>query len=108
MQARPARSRLRLPIVGLCLALTTGLIGIPASQAAPRQDLQQVEAQVRDLQMRAAAAHEEAERARARLEGIRSDLSSIENRREREPGGVVPFHARLFYGREHRSVAPLR
>ena len=31
-----------------------------------------------------------------------------ENRREREPGEVVPFHAPLFYGRRRRSVARLR
>ena len=44
-----------------------GVLGGQASQAAPRQDLQQVDAQVRDLEMRAASAHEDAERVCERL-----------------------------------------
>lgn len=84
MQVRPTRRFLRLPVVALCLVLATGFLVVPSSQAVPSRDLQQVAAQVRDLQMQAAGAHEDAERARLKLEGVRSDLSRIEQRRERE------------------------
>ena len=61
-----------------------GLLGGQASQAAPRQDLQQVQAQVRDLEMQAAAAHEQAQQARERLVGIQGQLDAIGNRLTRE------------------------
>jgi cell wall-associated NlpC family hydrolase len=79
------------------------LVAIPSSQAAPSRDLQEVEAQVRGLQMQAAAAHEEAERARATLAGIRDDLGRIESRRERERAemqltrGTIEDLARAVY-----------
>lgn len=61
-----------------------GLLGVQASQAAPRQDLQQVEAQVRDLEMQAGAAHEKAEQARLRLAEVQDQLGVIQSRLERE------------------------
>ncbi len=55
-----------------------------ASTAAPRRDLNEVAAQVRDLQMQAEAAAERAREAQARLNGISSTLDSIKNKAERE------------------------
>lgn len=57
---------------------------ISTSSAAPKRDLEQVQAQVRDLQMQAAAAAEKAGDAQARLTGISSRLDAIRNRAERE------------------------
>jgi cell wall-associated NlpC family hydrolase len=57
---------------------------LSTSSAAPKRDLQQVQAQVRDLQMQAAAAAEKAGDAQARLSGISSRLDAIRNRSERE------------------------
>ena len=61
-----------------------GVLGGQASQAAPRQDLQQVEGQVRDLEMRAASAHEDAERACESLAEIQGQLDALGNRLARE------------------------
>jgi peptidoglycan hydrolase CwlO-like protein len=52
--------------------------------AVPRADLDQVAAQVRDLEMQAGAATERANEAQARLDGIQSDLGSIRNKADRE------------------------
>jgi cell wall-associated NlpC family hydrolase len=54
------------------------------SAAAPRKDLKQVESQVRDLQMQAAAAAERAGEAQSRLSGISARLDSIRSRADRE------------------------
>ena len=80
-----------------------GVLGGQSSQAAPRQDLQQVEAQVRDLEMRAAAAHEDAERARERLAEIQGQLDAVGNRLARERAemrtmqGTIEDMARSVY-----------
>jgi len=66
--------------VGAALSLSV----LSTSSAAPRQDLKQVQAQVRDLQMQAAAAAERAGEAQSRLTGISSQLDSIRSRAERE------------------------
>lgn len=85
------------------LVVFAGILGGQSSQAAPRQDLQQVEAQVRDLEMRAAAAHEDAERARARLAEIQGQLDAIGNRLARERAemrtmqGTIEDMARSVY-----------
>jgi cell wall-associated NlpC family hydrolase len=60
--------------------------------AAPRADIQQVQAQVRDLQMQAESASEHANQAQARLDQITSDLSAVKSKaaREREQlGGLM-------------------
>ena len=44
------------------LVVLAGILGGQSSQAAPRQDLQQVQAQVRDREVRASAAHGDAEK----------------------------------------------
>ena len=62
-----------------------------------------MEAQVRDLEMRAAAAHEDAERARARLAEIQGQLDAIGNRLARERAemrtmqGTIADMARSVY-----------
>jgi cell wall-associated NlpC family hydrolase len=63
-----------------------------AVSAAPRADIQQVQAQVRDLQMQAESASEHANQAQARLDQITSDLAAVRSRaaREREQlGGLM-------------------
>jgi cell wall-associated NlpC family hydrolase len=75
---------LRTGAAALAAASIAGVLGAQASQATPSRDLDQVAAQVRDLQMQAGAAHERAEEARARLAGIQEKLGTITNRLERE------------------------
>ncbi len=74
----------RTAAVALAAVTLAGVLGAQASQAVPGRDLDQVAAQVRDLQMQAGAAHERAERARDRLAGIQEKLGTISNRLERE------------------------
>jgi cell wall-associated NlpC family hydrolase len=81
----PTRSWLvRTGAATLAAVTFAGVLGIQASQAAPSRDLDQVAAQVRDLQMQAGAAHERAEQARDRLVGIQEKLGTVTNRLERE------------------------
>jgi cell wall-associated NlpC family hydrolase len=77
------------------LVVFAGILGGQASQAAPRQDLQQVEAQVRDLEMQAAAAHEDAERARERLAEIQGQLDAVGNRLARERAEMRTMHGTI-------------
>lgn len=78
--------RRRLVALGAAAALTAGiaLLGATTGAAAPQADIQQVEAQVRDLQMQAGAAHEEAERAADRLAAVRQKLDSVQGKLQRE------------------------
>lgn len=64
--------------------LTAGATAI----AVPTADINQVQQQVMDLQMRAEAATERANAARNKLDGIRQDLSTVKNRAERERAQV--------------------
>ena len=81
----PSRSRLgRLGAAALVAVTLAGALGAQASQAAPSRDLDQVAAQVRDLEMQAGAAHERALQASNRLAGIQEKLGTITNRLERE------------------------
>lgn len=64
------------------LALTAVALDVSVGAAAPQADLQEVEAQVRDLQMQAGAAHEEASRAADRLAVVRQRLSSVQGQLE--------------------------
>jgi cell wall-associated NlpC family hydrolase len=68
-------------------------VGVASTvSAAPRPDIQQVQAQVRDLQMQAESASEHANEAQARLDQITSDLSAVKSKaaREREQlGGLM-------------------
>jgi cell wall-associated NlpC family hydrolase len=68
-------------------------VGVASTvSAAPQADIQQVQAQVRDLQMQAESASEHANQAQARLDQITSDLSAVKSKaaREREQlGGLM-------------------
>ena len=70
--------------IAFLLAATSGVIVASTGEAAPRKDLQQVQAQVRDLQMQAGAAHEEATRAADRLDAVQVQLDSVQSRMQRE------------------------
>ncbi|MDO8309353.1 MAG: NlpC/P60 family protein [Actinomycetota bacterium] len=80
--------RMRRPVLSTALGVTlAGALVItlgPLSSAAPRADIQQVQAQVLDLEMQAAAAHERANAATARLAQIKGELGAIQNRQARE------------------------
>ena len=66
----PTRTSLgRTGTAALAAVMLAGVLGAQASQAAPSRDLDQVAAQVRDLEMQAGAAHERAEQAKDRLAG---------------------------------------
>lgn len=73
----------------LVAAMALGLGSLSTSSAAPRKDLQQVAQQVRELQMEAGAATELVHQAQVRLEGIQSDLGSIQNRADRERADML-------------------
>ena len=75
---------LRTGAATLAAVTVAGVLGVQASQAAPSRDLDQVAAQVRELQMQAGAAHERAEQARDRLAGIQEKLGTVTNRLDRE------------------------
>ncbi len=64
--------------------MLVGLAVLPSSEAAPQRDLQQVRAQVRELQMSAAAAAQRAGDAQARLASISTRLRAIQHRADRE------------------------
>ena len=78
------RTRRVLVATLLAGAMVVGIGSLTNSSAAPRADLNQVAQQVRDLQMQAEAAKERAHGAQLRLNDISSQLSSIENRAQRE------------------------
>ncbi|MDP2013541.1 MAG: hypothetical protein Q8L05_04880, partial [Actinomycetota bacterium] len=75
----------RLAAFGALAVVTVlGLSGLPDSVAAPDPSLQQVRAQVRDLQMSAAGAAERASAAQLRLSGISKSLTAMQRRADRE------------------------
>ncbi|MFN8034118.1 MAG: NlpC/P60 family protein [Mycobacterium sp.] len=84
--ARTAPGRRRLVGAGLAALLVLGSVTVGASTgfAAPGADIEQVQAQVRDLQMQAGAAHEEASKAREELAAVRQKLDSVQARLSRE------------------------
>lgn len=65
-------------------AMFVSLGTLSTSSAAPRKDLQEVEQQVRELQMEAGFAEEDVKGAQARLDGISRQLDTIQRRAERE------------------------
>ncbi len=76
-------------VTGVTLAafLWPGL-GSPPAQAVPSRDLDQVRAQVLDLEMQAAAAHERAEQAKLRLRDVQADLKVMQERLKRKRESV--------------------
>lgn len=84
--ARTAPGRRRLVGAGLAALLVLGSVTVGASTgfAAPGADIEQVQAQVRDLQMQAGAAHEEAKKASEELAAVRQKLDSVQARLSRE------------------------
>jgi cell wall-associated NlpC family hydrolase len=82
------RRRAAAAVVAATLALTTVAVDASTGLAAPQADIQDVEAQVRDLQMQAGAAHEEATRASDRLEAVQRELSDVQGRLANEREGL--------------------
>jgi cell wall-associated NlpC family hydrolase len=80
------RRNLRRVLVAIAVtgSMVLSLATLSTSTAAPNPDLQKVAQQVRDLQMDAGAATEDAKRAQAKLNDINSQLESIKNRASRE------------------------
>ena len=80
------RRRVRRALIAFALAgsMVLSLATLSTSAAAPSPDLQKVAQQVRDLQMDAGAATEDAKRAQAKLNDINSQLVAIKNRASRE------------------------
>jgi len=68
----------------IATALCLCLFALPSSEAAPGPNLQQVQAQVRDLEMQAAAAAERAGGAQNRLSKISAGMDSLGKRATRE------------------------
>jgi cell wall-associated NlpC family hydrolase len=78
------RSR-RVAVAAALASVMVMSVGVMStSAAAPRKDLKQVESQVRDLEMQAAAAAERAGEAQSRLSGLSARLDSIKSRADRE------------------------
>ncbi len=65
-------------------SMVLSLATLSTSTAAPNADLQKVANQVRELQMEAGAASEDAKSAQAKLNDINAQLASIKNRASRE------------------------
>lgn len=84
--ARTALGRRRFVGAGLAALLVLGSVTVGASTgfAAPGADIEQVQAQVRDLQMQAGAAHEEASKASEELAAVRQKLDGVQARLARE------------------------
>jgi cell wall-associated NlpC family hydrolase len=82
------RRRAVAAAVAATLALTTVAVDASTGLAAPQADIQDVEAQVRDLQMQAGAAHEEATRASDRLDKVQRELSDVRGRLANEREGL--------------------
>jgi len=78
---------MRMRRVGLLCAaaavVAVSLGTVSTTSASPRRDLEQVQRQVRDLEMKAAAA-ERAQQAQGRLDQITAELGGIERRADRE------------------------
>jgi cell wall-associated NlpC family hydrolase len=76
--------RIRRGVLTGVVALGLVLGTVTWSNAAPRQDIQAVAQQVRELQMAAEAANERAKEAQQRLERIQGELDAIQGRAARE------------------------
>jgi cell wall-associated NlpC family hydrolase/outer membrane murein-binding lipoprotein Lpp len=76
------RAKVLTGVLAGALLLTGGVA--TSVSAVPTKDIQQVQAEVQDLEMKAEAATERANAAQIRLEGIQSDLAAIKNRSDRE------------------------
>jgi cell wall-associated NlpC family hydrolase len=63
-------------------------VGASTAVAVPSRDLDQVRAEVLDLEMQAGAAHERAEQARLRLRDIQGDLKVMQDRLKRKRQAV--------------------
>jgi len=81
-------------LTSACLLLALGC-GVTAQQAAaaPNADLARIQAQVRDLEMQAGAAHEEASRAKADLQKVNAKLTSIRARLSKQSGEMSSAQA---------------
>lgn len=90
---------------GMAVVIISSTLFIASSSghAAPQRNLAEIEEQVRELEMQAGAAHEEAERAAVGLRDVRLKLESItsklkrERRELREIQGVMGDLARSLY-----------
>jgi cell wall-associated NlpC family hydrolase len=67
-----------------CVTLLVVSVGAAPGQAAPSRDIRQVQAQVRDLQMKAASAREDYYAAQSKLNDTQQRLSGIRNKVKRE------------------------
>lgn len=76
--------RIAAAVTASIVALTVVANVASTGMAAPQADIQEVEARVRDLEMQAGAAHEEAARAADRLAGVREKLGSVQGRLQRQ------------------------
>lgn len=79
----------------LILTVSMLVVSSGSGEAAPRQDLDQVQAQVRDLEMQAGAAHEEASRAADQLREVQGRLDAIQRRAQREREGLQQTQATM-------------
>lgn len=71
--------------VASALALLVGSVVIgPGAAGAPSRDIKQVQAQIRDLEMKAAAAHERHEIAKAKLADVQRALDALNRKQRRE------------------------
>lgn len=84
MRSRVPRSRFAAVVVALILTGSSAVVTSSSGFAAPQADIDQVRAQVRDLEMQAAAAHEEAEKAVIELASVRDALGAVQARLARE------------------------
>ena len=70
--------RIVAAVATVVLSFAAVALGSTSGMAAPQADIQEVEVLVRDLEMQAGAAHEEASRAADRLTAVRQKLDSVQ------------------------------
>lgn len=97
----PSLSRTRLVVAAaaavsaLATVLAGGLAIAPASQAAPSRDINQVRAQVRDLEARAEAATEKYNEAAGQLADVQARLATLKARAAKQRAALALDTARI-------------
>ena len=84
---------LRATVIALVAGVSAPLLPSAPGWAAPGRDIAAVEAQVRDLEMQAASAHEQLNEAQLRLNETQGELDAVSNRIRREKEALAQARA---------------
>ena len=95
MRFAPVSRRLMAVAASGVLAAVAIVAGAGSGTAVPAADINQVAAQVRDLQMQASAAHEDALKAENDLANVRQRLGSVQDKLHRQRNELTTREATL-------------